>query len=206
MEFHLLLLTSSASSILHPPYSILLPMSGHSKWSQIKHQKAITDKKRGLLFSKLVAAISAAARQESDPTLNPRLKTCIEKAKQFNVPADKISNALERARGDSEVMEEILLEAYGPAGVAMIIEATTDNRNRTILEIKKILTDWEGKWAMEGSCIWAFEKIVGDQGKAWQPKFPQEISDSDSQKLSELMEALDDHPDVQEIYTNTHPA
>src|SRR3989344_3166194 len=121
-------------------------MSGHSKWSQIKHKKGEADQKRGVAFSKLLNAISVAAKSEPNPDFNPRLRTAIEKAKEANVPKDNIERAINKAK-EGDALEEILIEAYGPEGVAVIIEAITDNSNRTISEIKNILAKHEAKIA-----------------------------------------------------------
>src|SRR3989344_1759085 len=122
-------------------------MSGHSHWAGIKHKKGIADQKRGQLFSKLVSAITAAARGEPNPEFNPRLRTAIEKAREHNVPAENIERAVKRASEAGSAIEDLVMEAYGPGGAAIIIEATTDNRNRTVAEVKKILSDGGGKWA-----------------------------------------------------------
>jgi len=179
-------------------------MSGHSKWSQIKHQKGVTDKKRGQLFSKLGAAITAAAKTEPNPQYNPRLRSAIEKAREFQMPNDNIERAIKKASDKSSNVEELVFESYGPGAVAIIIEAITDNRNRTVAEIKKILNDHEGKWAETGSVQWAFDQTMSESGeRIWKAKFPQEISSEDQQKLSRLLDALDEHDDVQNIFTNT---
>jgi YebC/PmpR family DNA-binding regulatory protein len=173
-------------------------MSGHSKWAQIKHKKGAADQKRGALFSKLLAAITIAAKTEPNPDFNPRLRTAIERAKKEGVPGENIERAIKRASETGQNLEELILEAYGPGGAAMLIEAATDNKNRTIPEIKKILSDAGGKWAESGSVRWAFEKTPG----GWQAKFPQIVSDDDRKKLEALIAALREHDDVQEVYVN----
>ncbi|TSC59927.1 MAG: hypothetical protein LiPW15_595 [Parcubacteria group bacterium LiPW_15] len=175
-----------------------MDMSGHSHWSGIKHQKEITDKKRGVVFSKLLTAISVAAKTEADPNFNPRLRTAIEKAKEMSVPQENIERAIKRASENSAALEELVFEAYGPGGTALIISAASDNSNRTVQEIKKMLNDFGGKWAEPGSVTWGFEK--GADG--WTPKFPVDIAPADSEKLSRLKNALLEHDDVQEVYTN----
>ena len=172
-------------------------MSGHSKWSQIKHKKGITDKKRSQLFSKLLKAIKAAARTEPNPDFNPRLRTAIETAKSANVSMDNIKHAIEGV--DGKDMEDVLIEGYGINGVAFLVSAITDNKNRTIAEIRKIFSDHEGKFANPGSVMWAFEK---DQEGNFVPKFPTKIDDAIIEKISALEEALDDHDDVVNIFTN----
>jgi YebC/PmpR family DNA-binding regulatory protein len=173
-------------------------MSGHSHWAGIKHDKAITDAKRGKLFSKLLKAISAAAKTETNPDFNPRLRTAIEKARAAAVPADNIERAVKKA-SEEKPSEELLFEAYGPGGAAIIIEALADNRNRMVQEVKKILGDFGGKWAESGSVQWAFAK---DPGGDWSPKFPMAISPEDEAALKILLEALEENDDVQRVETN----
>lgn len=173
-------------------------MSGHSHWSGIKHQKEITDKKRGVVFSKLLAAISVAAKAEADPNFNPRLRTAIEKAKAASVPQENIERAIKRASESGEALEELIFEAYGPGGSALLISAASDNSNRTVQGVKKILNDFGGKWAEPGSVTWGFEK----NSDGWTAKFPLELSDDDKAKLGRLKEELLSHDEVQEVYTN----
>ena len=175
-------------------------MSGHSKWSTIKHQKAATDAKRSQTFSKMAKMITVAARKGEDPDMNPDLRAAIDKAKGVNMPADNIERAIKKGAGKLEgvQMENVRYEAYGPGGVAIIIEAITDNNNRTVAEIKHILSKNNGKFAESGSVTWAFEKKDGK----WEAKHKVEISEEDATKLDRLLEALDDHDDVQELFTN----
>jgi YebC/PmpR family DNA-binding regulatory protein len=174
-------------------------MAGHNKWTQIKRKKEITDKKRGQIFSKLLRAISVAAKKDPNPLYNPQLKAAIEKAREANIPQENIERAIKKS---SEVknVEDIIMEAYGPEGVALLIEAQTDNRNRTTAEVKKILSNHGAKWADPGSVMWAFEKT----NEGFLPKFLQEISQSAEEKILKLMEELDDHDDVVEIHTNAN--
>ena len=174
-------------------------MSGHSHWSGIKHKKEITDQKRGKIFSKILAAISAAARTEADPNFNPRLRTMVVKAKEAGVPHDHIDRAIKRAAETAENLEELLFEAYGPGGIAILIEAVSDNRNRAVQEVKLVLKEHNGKWAESGSVRWGFEHASDG---SWQAKFPQEISEEDAVKLGKLVDALEDNDDVHTIYTN----
>jgi YebC/PmpR family DNA-binding regulatory protein len=136
-------------------------MSGHSHFSRIKYKKAITDAKRGKIFSKLSQAISVAAREKGvDPAINPKLRLAIEEARSFNLPKENIERAIKRGAGELEgaKLEEVLFEAYGPGGTAIIIEGITDNKNRTLSEIKQILSQNNGKLASEGSVKWLFER------------------------------------------------
>ena len=137
-------------------------MSGHNKWSQIKHKKGITDAKKGNIFSKLVREVMVAAKTGgSSSDSNVRLRSAIERARAEGVPKDNIERAIARASGGEEGMElsEILCEATGPGGVAIIIEAITDSKNRTINEIKHLLTEHNARLAEPGSLLWNFEKI-----------------------------------------------
>jgi len=136
-------------------------MSGHSHWKSIKRVKEAEDKKRGQIFSKLSRAISAAVRENgSNPEMNPKLRLAIEMARSFNMPKENIERAIKRGSGEIEgaKLEEILLEAYGPGGIAIIIEGITDNKNRTFGEIKQILNQNGGKLVGEGSVKWMFER------------------------------------------------
>ncbi len=177
-------------------------MSGHSHWAGIKHKKEITDQKRGKVFSKLLAAISAAARAEPNPDFNPRLRTAVATAREMAVPAENIERAIKRASEAAGAgLEELLFEAYGPAGVAILIEAISDNRNRTVQEVKTVLRDHGGKWAESGSVQWAFEH--DPSAHTWTAKFPQEISsEEDAKKLGALVDALEDGDSVQNVFTN----
>ena len=176
-------------------------MSGHSHWAGIKHKKGTADQKRGLVFSKLLNAISIAAKTETNPQFNPRLRTAVEKAQQNNVPKDNIERVIKRALEQKD-LEELLIEAYGPEGSAILIEAVTDSRNRTISEIKKILSDNNAKFGEQGSVKWAFESLNSDDGIIWQVKFKQEIPEEAKKKLQELIDELEERDDVQKIYTN----
>lgn len=179
-------------------------MSGHSHWAGIKHKKEITDQKRGKVFSKLLAAISAAAKSEPNPDFNPRLRTAIAKAKEVAVPQENIERAVKRAAEAGGNLEELVFEAYGPGGTAIIAEAISDNRNRTVQEVKTVLKEHGGKWAETGSVRWAFEPPARGAGSEleWKAKFPQEISEEDAKKLLALVEALEDNTDVHNVFTN----
>ncbi len=170
-------------------------MSGHSHWAGIKNKKEVTDQKRGKVFSKLLNAISIAARVNPDLQFNPRLRQAVEKAKENQVPLENIEKAIKRASEDKN-LEELLIEAYGPGGCPILIEAVSDSKNRTIAEIKKILSENESKLAAPGSVMWAFEKI----SEGWKTKFPQEIKSQNSEKIKKLAEELENHDDIQKIY------
>ena len=135
-------------------------MSGHSKWSTIKRQKGANDAKRGAVFTKVAREISVAARQGGgDPDANYRLRLAMEKARSVNMPADNIKRTIEKATGggEAEQFEEIVYEGYGPGGVAVLVEAATDNRNRTAAEIRSIFTKTGGQLAGSGAVAWQFE-------------------------------------------------
>lgn len=135
-------------------------MSGHSKWSQIKRQKSANDARRGALFTKVAREITVAARQGGgDPEANYRLRLAIEKARSINMPQENIRRAIERAVGgaEAEQYEEIVYEGYGPGGVAILVEAATDNRNRTAADIRSVFSKHGGQLAGAGAVAWQFE-------------------------------------------------
>lgn len=232
-------------------------MSGHSKWSTIKHQKGAKDAKRGKLFTKIGRMITLAAREGGgNPEANFKLRLAVEKARQANMPQNNIAKAIKRGTGESgeEQIEEMIYEAVGPGGLAMIIRVTTDNKNRTLSELKHILGQHNAKLATTGSLSWQFKsqgivvldlpKLAEDQeltiieagaediqssgGKisiytkpadlqsvketlekakiavqsaelGYRPKNPIKI---ELAQVEGLLNALDEHDDVQEIYTN----
>jgi YebC/PmpR family DNA-binding regulatory protein len=137
-------------------------MSGHSKWHSIKHKKGAADAKRGKLFSKLARAITVAARDGGgDPSGNPTLATAVQKAKDASMPKDKIQKAIDVGTGagaDGAAIERIVYEGYGPAGVAVLVEALTDNRNRASAEIRHAFSKHGGSLGEPGSVAWIFEK------------------------------------------------
>jgi len=135
-------------------------MSGHSKWSTIKRQKGANDAKRGAMFTKVAREVAVAARTGGgDPDANYRLRLAIEKARSINMPADNIKRAIEKATGggDADQYEEIIYEGYGPGGVAILVEAATDNRNRTAAEVRSIFAKAGGQLAGSGAVAWQFE-------------------------------------------------
>jgi YebC/PmpR family DNA-binding regulatory protein len=135
-------------------------MSGHSKWSTIKRQKGANDAKRGAMFTKVAREIAVAARAGGgDPDANYRLRLAMDKARSINMPADNIKRAIDKATGggEGEQFEEIVYEGYGPGGVAVLVEAATDNRNRTAAEVRSIFTKTGGQLAGSGAVAWQFE-------------------------------------------------
>lgn len=236
-------------------------MSGHSKWSTIKRQKEANDAKRGQLFSKLTRGISLAAKQGGpNPDSNITLRAVIDKARQFNMPKENIQRAIEKGSGGGAgSVENVVYEGYGPGGVAIIVEAATDNKNRTAQEIKSVFERGGGSLASPGSVSFQFEKagqilvekndkpdeqalglmdisgvedveIVGDGVEVdtrageifkvkeqidgagmtvrsaeliFKPKVLVQVSDSTSgQRAIRLLEALDEHEDVQRVWAN----
>ncbi len=234
-------------------------MSGHSKWSKVKNQKAVTDAKRSQIFSKLARLISISSRDGADPETNPKLKTALEKAKEFFLPKDTIEKAIKRGSGlsDEAILEQIIIEAYGPIGSALIIRAITDNKNRTLSEIRKILDIHGAKTAESGSVRYMFKEIgkITINKKLWNDdlemlaieKGAQDVYTDDDQimvvtsphnlnlltsalsekisvsnieidyisqqeiktddpeakkQIENLIEALDNDPDIEEIYSN----
>lgn len=136
-------------------------MSGHNKWSTIKHKKGAADAKRGKMFSKLIKEITIAARYGGgDPDGNPRLRTAINAARAANMPKDNVDRAIKRGTGEIEgaSYEEIVYEGYGPGGVAVLAEALTDNKNRTVAEIRHIFDKYNGNLGESGCVAWMFEK------------------------------------------------
>ncbi len=136
-------------------------MSGHSKWASIKHKKAATDAKRGAAFTKIIREITAAARAGGgNPDTNPRLRTAIQRAKVINMPSANVENAIKKGTGELPGVsyETTVFDAYGPAGVAILIDCLTDNKNRTTAEIRNILTQKNGSMAGAGSTAWMFAK------------------------------------------------
>ena len=135
-------------------------MSGHSKWSTIKHQKGVTDARRSQLFTKLGREITVAARHGGgDPETNPRLRLAIDRAREGNMPKDTIERAIKRAtgEGDGAVLAEVTYEGYGPGGVAILVEALTDNRNRTASDVRHAFSQGGGNLGEAGSVSWLFE-------------------------------------------------
>ena len=147
-------------------------MSGHSKWHTIKHKNGAADAKRGRVFTRIIKELTVAARAGGgDPDTNPRLRTIVAEAKQVNMPAENIKRAIRRGTGEEPGVqyEEITYEGYGPGGVALIIEAMTDNKNRTVGEIRHMLTKYGGDLGQSNSVAWMFEKkgyIVIEKAKA----------------------------------------
>jgi len=174
-------------------------MSGHNKWSKIKNKKGATDAKKSKIFAIMAKKIAVESRLAKGDKNSPSLRKIIEKAREVNMPNDKIENAVAKGMGVGAVeMQSVMYEAYGPGGTAIMIEGITDNKNRMTPEIKHILAEHGGNLGAEGSVKWAFEK----KDDEWVPTMPMELSDSDKESLEKLLEAIDNHDDVENIYTN----
>ncbi len=174
-------------------------MAGHSKWAKVKHQKAITDSRKSKIFSKLVRFIAVEAKKAKGDRSSPGLRAAVEKARAANMPSDNIEHAIEKASGEGALVENLTYEAYGPGGAALIIEGYTDNRNRTAQEVKHILSKHGGSLAGPGAAMWAFAKSA--EGKL-EPSSPLELADEDLEKLAQLVDELEEHDDVSDVYTN----
>lgn len=174
-------------------------MAGHSKWAKLKHVKGKTDADKAKLFSKLVRFITVEVKKAKGDKNAPGVRTAVEKARAANMPLDNIERALSKASGDGAELEQVTYEAYGPGGCALVLEAYTDNRNRTVQELKHLLALNGGTLANPGAALWAFQKNA--EGKL-EAMMPIELSDEDAQKMAELSDALEEHDDINEIYTN----
>jgi YebC/PmpR family DNA-binding regulatory protein len=235
-------------------------MSGHSKWATIKHKKAATDAKRGKSFTRIIKEIMIAARNGGDPDMNPRLRTAITAAKGVSMPSDNIKKAIMRGTGELEggQIDEVMFEGYGPGGAAVLVMVATDNRNRTVSEIRHMFSKNGGNLGEQGSVAWMFERksqillplqkasedqlmtIVLDagaddlrsDGESWEVLSQPEAHDAVLQALAKagiettsaqiamvpknllrvegknaaamlrLSEALEEHDDVQNVYSN----
>lgn len=174
-------------------------MSGHSKWSSIKHKKAITDSRRGKLFTKVIRELTSAARAGGgDPDANPRLRTAVATAKGANMPADTMQRAIKKGTGElpGEIYEEVLYEGYGAGGVAVMVDVLTDNRNRTVAEVRHLFSKHGGNLGENGCVSWMFER---------KGLITVETSQIDEDELFELIaeaggEDLKIEDDVYEIY------
>jgi YebC/PmpR family DNA-binding regulatory protein len=178
-------------------------MSGHSKWATIKRQKGVNDAKRGALFTKLGNQIAIAARAGADPTHNSALALAIEKAKKASMPNANIERSIQRVSDKSAAqIEQVMYEGYGPGGVAVIVEAATDNKNRTLPEVRTAFNKSGGNMAEPGSVAAAGIEVV-EAESAYVPNDTMEISDKETaRKVINMMDALEDLEDVTNTYTN----
>lgn len=174
-------------------------MSGHNKWSQIKHRKGASDAAKSKLWSKIAKRIIVESRQANGDVTSPTLRTWIEKGKEANMPKDNIERAVKKGvANDAESLESILYETYGPGGAAILIQTLTDSRNRTAQEIKHLLSEQGLELATPGSATWAFAKT----GNAFEATTTVPLSEEDNEKLIKILEVLDAHDDVEDVYTN----
>jgi YebC/PmpR family DNA-binding regulatory protein len=235
-------------------------MSGHSKWATIKHKKGALDAKRGKIFTRVIKEIMIAARSGGDPGMNPRLRTAVAAAKAVSMPAENIKRAIMRGTGELEggQIDEIMFEGYGPGGAAVLVNVATDNRNRTVSDIRHMFSKNGGNMGEQGSVAWMFERksqilIEGDQatedqlmdlvleagaddlrndGDGWEvlsapenheavlaalekakiptveaaiamvPKNLMKLEGKTAAAMLRLSEALEEHDDVQNVYSN----
>ena len=183
-------------------------MSGHSKWHTIKHKKGAADAKRGRIFTRLIKELTVAARAGGgDPDMNPRLRTIIADAKSVNMPADNIKRAIRRGTGEEEGVQydEITYEAYGPGGVALLVETLTDNKNRTVGEVRHTLTKYGGTLGEANSVGWMFAKkslIMVDKDKAEEDALMAAVLDAGAEDMKddgsawEIVSPPEAHPAV----------
>jgi len=175
-------------------------MSGHSKWSQIKRQKAVTDSAKSRVFSRYARLIALESKKANGVLSAPSLSVVIARAKAANMPKDNIERAIAKGISkDSGDMEQVTYEAYGPGGTAIIVTALTDNKNRTTQEIKHLLVLQGVELANPGAASWAFTKTLD----GYTPNEPlMDVSGESETRLSSILDALDEHDDVQQVFTN----
>jgi YebC/PmpR family DNA-binding regulatory protein len=174
-------------------------MSGHNKWSKIKRKKEVGDAQKSRVFGKLARSITLESKKALGNLSAPGLRVAIEKARKVNMPSDNIDRAVEKGKSGSEgSLERVLYEAYGPGGVALIIDGLTDSRNRTSAELRHLLTQNGGQLAEPGAASWAFSVTA----EGYEPRTTVPISEEDGERLSLLVEKLEDHDDIQDVYVN----
>lgn len=176
-------------------------MSGHSKWANIRVKKTAQDAKRGKVFTRHARLIEIAARAGGgDAKVNSALRVAIDNAKAESVPNDNIERAIKKGTGalKGEAMQEVLYAAYGPGGVACLIECLTDNRNRTIANLKQIISKGGGSFVETSSVLWIFER----QGPSYIAKQKVELDEATMEKVAAFVEAIEEDEDVSEVYTN----
>lgn len=178
-------------------------MSGHSKWSKVKHQKAVTDVRKGKVFSQLARQITLAVREgkSGDPNENPKLRMVLEKAREANLPKDNVGRAIDRGlgKGTGGALAEVVVEGYGPGGVAVMVTANTDNQNRTKSELKALFERHGGSTGEPGSVAYVFSGPEGTPSY----RIPVDPSDSSgSSAIERLLIALDEQEDVEFVRHN----
>ncbi|MBV9159763.1 MAG: YebC/PmpR family DNA-binding transcriptional regulator [Candidatus Kaiserbacteria bacterium] len=173
-------------------------MAGHNKWAQIKRQKGAADAAKSNLWGKLGKRISVESKKAGGDVNAPGLRAAIERAKKSNMPKDTIERAVAKGVSNDTALESVTYETYGPGGAAILIDALTDNRNRTAQEIKHLLSENGLELASPGSAAWAFAKTA----EGYEPSTTVPLSEEDDAKLMEILEEIDGHDDVEEVYTN----
>ena len=173
-------------------------MSGHNKWSKIKHKKGATDAQRSKLFSKHSSLITMQVKVSGGDPTSAGVLSAIERAKKDSMPKDAIERAVAKGTGaGAAAIEEVTYEGYGPGGVALIIQAVTDNNNRTAPEIKHIFSKAGLELGVPGSALWAFTKTAD----GYEPNTPMELDDATGEKLAEFIEKLEEQDDVTNVYS-----
>lgn len=174
-------------------------MSGHNKWSQIKHRKGAADAVKSNVWGKLSKRITVESKKANGDVNAAHLRAVIEKARESNMPKENIDRAVQKGTSaDAGELDTVIYETYGPGGVAILIVALTDNHNRTAQEIKHLLTENGLILASPGSAMWAFEKGLD----GYRPKTTVPLSEADNEKLHKILGEIDDHDDVEDVYTN----
>lgn len=174
-------------------------MAGHSKWAQIKRQKGANDVARSKAFGKLARRITVESKKANGDVNDASLRAAIDKARKENMPKGNIERAIAKGTSaDAGSLESVTYETYGPSGAAIIIDALTDSRNRTSAEIKHLLSKNGLALAAPGSALWAFEKTT----EGYMPKTEVALSSEDNERLMKILEEIDSHDDVEEVYTN----
>ena len=181
-------------------------MSGHSKWSTIKHKKAAQDSKRGKVFGQISRMIRVAVKEggSGDPSQNPSLRVALEKARAANMPKANTERAIQRGMGKSAsgaALDEVIYEGYGPSGVGMMVYVVTDNRNRTGAEVRSLIERSGGSMGAPGSTSYLFDNIASADGVKIKVPLPVEDS-STRQSIEQLVESLQEHEDVEMVVTN----
>lgn len=179
----------------YPGYYIRM---SHSKWAKTELKKAVSDSKKSKIFGKIVKLLIVEAKKADGNKDAPGVKMAIEKAREVDMPKDNIDRAIKKATEEKTALEHITYEAYGPGGVGIIIEALTDNRNKAAQEIRHILTKNGATLGAIGSVTWNFKK----EGNEWAPQNTTQISESDGELLTKIIDELEDSDEVQQVFTS----
>ncbi len=174
-------------------------MSGHNKWSKIKRQKGAADTAKSTVWGKLAKRIAVESKIAGGDVNSASLRSVIEKAREVNMPKENIERAVAKgASADAAALESVIYETYGPGGCGIVIVALTDNRNRTAQEINHLLSKNDLGLAAHGSAMWAFEKTA----EGYEPKTTVPLSDADGEALGKILEQIEEHDDVEDVFTN----